>query len=290
MAASEPPQPILRPTARDAEALWELSIEAGWNQVAADWRLMIQAGHAFAIKDAEGSFIASALTIPLARAIWWISMVLVRKPQRGRGYGTALLARVIAEVEAQRGAMGLDATEFGRPIYLPLGFRDVHPQSRWSAREGVRDAIGPPAGIALRSATEQDLSRIAQYDAARGGFARSSVLADLLARAPHLAQVAERAGGDLAGYVLGRNGYRATHIGPIGADAEAIALALLSSAMAAADRQVIVDVPDHHQGVGRWLGSKGATVSRRYMRMLRGTAPAVEDGSHVFAIAGPELG
>jgi len=288
MAASDPAAPVLRLEPDDAHSLWPLSIEAGWNQIVADWRLMLATGRGFGIRD-EGGWIASALALPVGGAIWWISMVLVTRRRRGEGHGSRLLSRCMAEVDRCGGAMGLDATEFGRPIYLPLGFRDLYALSRWRIEDPVCTVLAPPPGLGLRAATARDLARIADYDAAKSGFARARSLGNLLCRAPALAHIAERDDGGLAGFVLGRDGYRATHVGPIVADDQAIGAALLSRSLSRAGGGVIVDVPDHQQAIGGWLRAEGASASRRYMRMLHGAAPAIEGGNHVFACAGPEL-
>src|SRR5947207_2081657 len=131
-AAAAAPRRLERLQPRDAEGLCPLSIEAGWNQVAADWRLMLDLGWGYGVRGPRGQWIASALALPLGPTISWISMVLVTQPARGHGLGTHLLTRCIAEVEASGAAAGLDATELGRPIYLPLGFRDVSPRVRRS--------------------------------------------------------------------------------------------------------------------------------------------------------------
>ena len=47
--------------------------------------------------------------------------------------------------------------------------------------------------------------------------------------------------------------------------------------------------PDQHGMLRQWLVSQGASAPRGFMRMLRGTAAAVEGGTHIFALAGPEL-
>ena len=135
-----------------AEGAAPLSVEAGWNQIAADWRLMLGEGRGFGVRDASGHWIASALVLPLGPAISWISMVLVTKPSRRQGHGTRLLQRCFAEIEATGVTAGLDATELGRPVYLPLGFRDVYPLSRWRAEAGQRQAVEPPEGVRVRSA------------------------------------------------------------------------------------------------------------------------------------------
>jgi GNAT superfamily N-acetyltransferase len=273
----------------DAEALCPLSIEAGWNQVASDWRLMLSSGTGFGVRGANSQWIGSALSLPLGPGISWLSMVLVTQPSRGKGLGTRLLLRCLAEAEHSGSAAGLDATEFGRPIYLPLGFCDVFALSRWSAGPGDRRAISPPPGVIIRAATPQDARQIGGYDCPRSGFARGAILTHLLSRAPRFARVALRADGALAGYVLARDGHRTAHIGPVVADDEAIGLALLSSAFAATGEPLIVDVPDVQAGIRRWLERQGASAPRRFMRMLRGSATGVGETPHVFALAGPEL-
>jgi GNAT superfamily N-acetyltransferase len=280
---------IERLAAHHAEAVAPLSVEAGWNQVAADWRLMIEHGCAFGIRVPSGQWIATALVLPVGPTISWIGMVLVTAPSRRQGLGTRLLARCLAEVEQSGAAAGLDATQFGRPVYLPLGFRDVYTLSRWHLEPGARNAGNPPEGIRIRLATARDLPRIMAADEARSGYHRSAVLEHLLSRTPSLARIAERSDGSLAGYSLGRDGHTALHIGPIVADDESIALALLGSAVGQVRQRIILDVPDRHDRVREWLMSQGGVTPRGFVRMLRGNFPAVADAAHIFASAGPEL-
>jgi GNAT superfamily N-acetyltransferase len=279
---------VLRLEAGDAEGLAPLAHEAGWNQVAADWRLMLELGRGFGVRGDDGRWIASALTLPLGPAVAWISMVLVTAPARGRGLGTRLLERCIAALEADGITAGLDATELGRPIYLPLGFRDVYQLSRWHAGMGGRTAVPPPPGVSIRAARPSDLPQLAAYDAPRSGFARGTILAHLMSRAPAPACLAERSDGTIVGYALGRDGYRALHVGPVVAEDETIGLALLSRALAGATQPMIADVPDCHDAIRRWLADQDATAPRGFMRMVRGPA-AIAEAARVYAIAGPEL-
>jgi GNAT superfamily N-acetyltransferase len=279
---------IVRLAPSDGEALCPLCIEAGWNQVAADWRLMLELGQGFGKRSQDGRWIGSALALPLGPAVSWVSMVLVTEPERGKGLGTQLLARCLDAV-AQSGRMaGLDATEFGRPIYLPLGFKDVFALSRWRWDAPSPVPIAPPPGLVVRPATPADLAGILAYDAPRSGFARGAILANLLARAAGFAHVALR-DGTVAGFALGRDGWRWHHIGPVVADAESTGLALLSAAAAAIGGPLIVDIPDRHRLIRDWLEDRGARAPRRFMRMVRGAAE-IGDAARVFALAGPELG
>ena len=129
------------------EAVWPLSIEAGWNQNVADWRFMLGAGRGFGLRGDDGRWEASSLVLPLGDKLAWISMVLVTQARRRGGVGTGLLKRCIAEVQANGAVAGLDATEQGRPIYLPLGFRDLYKISRWHF-DGVKEMPSTAAGAA----------------------------------------------------------------------------------------------------------------------------------------------
>jgi len=172
---------------------------------------------------------------------------------------------------------------------LPLGFRDLYGIARWHFDEAT-DAISPPAGISLRPLTVADLPRLALYDRPLTGMERPAILAHLALRQPGRAWIAEDAARKIVGFVLGREGRVATSLGPVVADNEAVALALIARAAASAPGPFIIDVPVAHGAVRAWLEGQGATSPRGYMRMTLGEAKGLDDPSHVFALAGPELG
>ena len=82
----------------------------------------------------------------------------------------------------------------------------------------------------------------------------------------------------------------ATSLGPVVADSEAIALALIAKAAASAPGPFIIDVPEAHRAIRAWLEAQGATTPRGYRRMTLGEAKGLDDPTHLFALAGPELG
>ena len=267
--------------AGESEAVWPLSIEAGWNQNVADWRFMLGAGHGFGLRGSDGKWEASSLVLPLGEKLAWISMVLVTQARRRGGVGTGLLKRCIAEAQANGAVAGLDATEQGRPIYLPLGFRDLYRISRWHF-DGVKEM---PPTAAVRRMAIADLSGMRVYDHELSSMNRPALLAHLAVRQPAMALVS-----DAGGFVLGREGRTAYSIGPVIADDEATGLALIAKAASSVPGPFIIDVPDAHAGIRRWLERQGAVSPRGYVRMTLGSAPGLDDPSHVFALAGPELG
>jgi GNAT superfamily N-acetyltransferase len=283
MASTE----IRRLTSADVTAAQPLSIEAGWNQVGADWRFMIEAGTAFGVDLPGGGLGASALVLPVGNRLRWISMVLVTAALRRKGVGTDLLRRCIAEAEQGGYAMGLDATELGRPVYLPLGFRDLYRISRWRL-ERKPAPTQPPAGLTIKPLSDDTLQMLLAWDSERSGLQRRAILCHLRDRQPGMAFVAERDGKPL-GFVLGREGRVATQIGPLVADDDQTALALLQAAIQHSAAPYFIDVPDSRMHMRAWLEGQGAAAPRYFIRMVKGEARQIETAGSVYAIGGPEL-
>src|SRR5262249_56173521 len=59
-----------------ADSLVALSAEAGWNQVAADWRFMLAQGTGLGMADAAGTWVASGLALPLGPRLSCLSLLL----------------------------------------------------------------------------------------------------------------------------------------------------------------------------------------------------------------------
>jgi GNAT superfamily N-acetyltransferase len=287
MASIELLEEPLRPA--DAEAALPLSAEAGWNQTAEDWRFMLGEGRGIGVRDGAGRWVGSALALPLGVELSWIGMVLVAKHARRRGIGTRLLRRAIDEVRDAGRIAGLDATELGRPVYLPLGFRDLYAVSRLRIETPV-PAAPTPAGCTIRPLTPADLPALAAFDAPRSGMRRSHVLAYLFGEAREHALVAE-SGGRIVAFVLGRPGRIAFQVGPVVADDEAIAMALVSAALTHLEGPAMIDLPDAHSTLRASLERAGAVRQRGFSRMTLGAPPpGLAEPSRIFALAGPELG
>jgi GNAT superfamily N-acetyltransferase len=269
--------------AADIDGGHALSADAGWNQIPADWRLMLQRGEGIAVTS-EGRLVATALTHSLG-TVGWISMVLVDRTYRRRGIAKDLIARCVALLQAKGITPGLDATEAGRLVYEPLGFLPVYALTRLAAPQ-VRMDNG--AAGSIRQAVPTDIAQIIAYDARVSGLDRPHILRDLFTRVPALAHVAE-SGSSLRGFILGRDGRSATLVGPVLADDTETAIALTRAALGRTAGPVYIDSLDNQTAFNAYLAERGFTVQRGFTRMLVGRSAPFDDPRRVFAIAGPEL-
>jgi GNAT superfamily N-acetyltransferase len=258
----------------DLVDLEALVAAAGWNQTAADWRLFLDHGRVWCIRDDAGRAVASAALLPYPPGTAWISMVLTLPEARGQGHGTRLFAETMAAAEAAGRSPQLDATPLGRPIYQAAGFRSLVGLHRWRRHGKCLDTVAVGGADAIAAAAEWDRRSL--------GFSRPWLIQALLARGP--ACVTD------AGIALSRRGRKATQIGPIIASSEAVALGLLDAMLDPLDGvEVVVDSVDGRPGFTAALQKAGFVVERPFTRMAKGAVPRGNDAL-LFAIAGPELG
>lgn len=261
---------------------------AGWNQVAADWDIFLKLGTVFAARDGS-RVVATAAILPYG-GFAWVSMVLVLPDYRRHGLGTKLLKCCTAELERQGLVPVLDATPAGLPLYRGMGFRETWGFQRLSAPNA--QSVAPPSradGATVRPIGDGDWQALCAYDAAAFGADRSALLQRLRGRLPGAELVAFR-NGQIAGFMLGRDGRSASQIGPLVAEDATIARSLLERAIAAIKGPIYLDLPDGKSDIREWLTRCGFVSQRPLTRMLLGRSSGFDDEARTFAVVGPEFG
>lgn len=285
--------------AEDIDAGLRLCRQSRWNQLARDWQQFLDRtpGGAAVAVDSAGTVVGSVATMRYAalegsKALAWIAMVLVDPAHRGGGIGTALLRHGLALTD-DLPAVGLDATPLGQPLYEKLGFacdsRFVRMQRPGPTRTAQQSAPAPERS-AVRPARAADLAAIASLDGTATGLDRREMLTWLHAGAPELAWVSEH-GTHVSGFLLGRRGYAATHLGPLVAESEVIAAHLLRGCLGGhPGTAFFIDVADDRPGWRATVEALGFQVQRPFTRMYRGAWRPRQDVSRLFAIIGAEFG
>ena len=174
-------------------------------------------------------------------------MVLVDPAARGRGVATALLQRGLRLAGADATAR-LDAT--------PVGRTDL---SR--ARVRQRISSGPVVSRRQAAAHRPPIRRAAARGSGLAGDSRDGRCASSARRARHCSNVLPTKPrstrgfcsptASSRGYLFGRHGYNREQLGPLVADSDDTAIALLRSCLAEhPDRAFFIDVPDGQRGLG----------------------------------------
>ncbi len=293
MAATERSPAIRLLTAADLDAAVALSASAHWNQNRADWQTMLQLGQGWGLDGVDDAgrevLAASAVVLPYGTDFAWTSMVLVLPAFQRRGYARQLLRHALAHLGAQGRAAILDATPAGRAVYVQEGFADTWGFARYRREAGATTSSRRPNGPPTRPLADRDWPAIEALDTPAFGASRLPLLQSLAQRRPQAAHVVE-VGGRLRGYVLGRDGREAGQIGPLLAEDDGVAIALLEHALHAEPGALYIDLLDSRRSLLPWLQAAGFVFQRPFTRMVHGTSAAPGDPAAIVLAAGPELG
>jgi GNAT superfamily N-acetyltransferase len=247
----------------DLDGALRLSTEAGWNQLAADWQRLVDITPDGCIAGRlDGRLVATATVSSYGDDAHWIGMVLVDQECRGRGFGTAILEEAVRQATARGSeAVGLDATDLGRPLYLKQGLVDVMPIDRWGGSLRV-----PPEEPVLEVLGHATLDAVLALDRTACGADRSRLIVHLAMERDVLGWVATDARG-AAGFALLRPGRQFAHLGPVVAqDRDQFRLLLEAAGAVLRGAPVLIDVPRSDESAAL-LEAAGLQVQRRLTRM-----------------------
>jgi GNAT superfamily N-acetyltransferase len=281
-------------SASELDDLEALVSEARWNQNAKDWRLFLQLGRIYAAHTATGRIVATTATLPYGERFAWISMVLVAGPYRRRGLATLLMRRATQDLAAAGRVPVLDATPDGHPVYCAIGYENwwgFHRLRReqQGAQQSVGERLAAPAGVIIRPVRDDDWPALCAFDAAAFGAPRDAVLARVRGRLPQ-AELIAHSGDRILGFSLGRDGRMIPHVGPLVAESDAIACAILAHAIERIDAPLFIDLADAKSHALAFLQARGFAAVRPFTRMAHGQATRFDDAARTFAVIGPEFG
>jgi hypothetical protein len=115
------------------------------------------------------------------------------------------------------------------------------------------------------------------------------MLAQLRGRLPQ-AELYATCQGRITGLLMGRDGRAATQLGPLIAEDDATAMALLQRALGAVSAPTNIDFADAKGAVRQWLEAAGFSAVRPLTRMLLHRSKSFDDPQRTFAVIGPEFG
>jgi GNAT superfamily N-acetyltransferase len=271
-------------TVADLALALQLSRQAGWNQIEADWQrfLDLQPDGCF-VAEWHGNVVGTTVTSIFGQ-VAWVAMVLVEESLRGRGIGKALLNRALEFLDQRQiPTIRLDATPLGRPLYERLGFTEQFQLARYEGRPWPI-----PAAVEVQTAAPDLWAALAALDEAVTRTDRRRTLLRLFAEQPESVRIV-RTGERIDGFLAARPGRRAVQIGPCIASPQAASLLLADAWRRYAGQHVFLDIPVANIGAMQLAKLQWLTVQRHLTRMCRG-APLCERVEGLWAGSGPEKG
>jgi ribosomal protein S18 acetylase RimI-like enzyme len=267
----------------------KLKAAAGWNQLPADWKRLIDL-------EPEGCFVLESKAEPVGtvtttlyeRRLAWIGMVLVSPEHRRHGFGTILLEMAMDYCQRQGvDAIKLDATPLGKKLYDTLGYQDEYRLKRVQGEGSLQTYEN------VRPMRPVDLWEVVQMDISFFGISRQRLLERLFEENPSFCFVAQRSGSpEIIGYLFARPGENAHQIGPWVAKEPNTAEELLKAGInALAGKTVFLDVLQTTNPNAEAMVEKyGFTMQREFIRMFHGENLFPGKPAAVYAIAGVEKG
>ena len=276
---------VIRPLGiEDVPACLDLAADRDWPREEAKWRLLLGAGQGWGIDSPGGGLAAGTIVTPYDGAAA-IGMVLVAARHGGRGLGRRLIGHALSTIGDQPAV--LYATAMGFPLYEKLGFRVTG-----HVTKHVGHWRGAPApSVAVRPAGAADWSAIAHRDYTAFGADRTKLL-DHYARSAEVVVAGPDAYGDTGhafAFPGGAPGAEIRFVGPVSADSDAVAWALIAHLAARGTTPVRVDISAGHPWLSGLLVEHGLLPRRPDPLMTHGPRLAT-DWSRYQAIALQALG
>ena len=263
-------------TIKDVLPALELSAEAGWNQTADDWRMLIDLAPQSCMGiEVDGELAATTTLLCYGQRLAWIGMVLTKIKFRGRGLARRLLTEALTMADQMKiESVKLDATDQGQPLYKKSGFRVEQPVERW-ARAGIAAVISPSTGPNSLPKRWQE----ADYEAF--GEDRSALIAKL---AQH-----ESVWSHSKSFLLARSGSKTAYVGPCVSEDAQVARSLIAQCAQRTQATLSWDLLSQNKNAVTLAKDFGFTPRRHLTRMVRGKDLRGREES-IYALAGFEFG
>jgi GNAT superfamily N-acetyltransferase len=267
---------LRRMVAADLPAAHALTQALTWSHRLEDWQFHFALGKGWVALNAAGAVLGTILWWGYGERAATLGLVVVDQQAQGHGIGRLLMNVVLKDAGAR--AFQLMATTAGLKLYQQCGFTALGTVEQRQAVPGATAAPVLPMkpGLQLRACVAGDLPALVQLDAVAFGAPRPQLLAAALQAGSGLLLCR---GGEPRGYALLRRSGRGLLIGPLVAEDEDQAIALVASLLQSNPGLVRLDVFVAAARLRAWLDAAGIFTVDRVTPMVRGEWPAAGDGA-----------
>ena len=277
---------IHRITKEDRPLLHELTVGVYWPHRDHDLDFFISLGQGYLAVDEIGRAMGSAMHFQIGDDFAAFGMMVTAPRLQTQGAGRWLLNQIMSECEGRD--LRLNATRAGYWLYESAGFIPI---GLIYQHQGIARPIYLPEaveGVEIRPYTQNDLARIATFDATAFGADRTVLLKPLSELSKGCVALRN---GEIVGYTLIRSFGRGKVIGPIVTDDERIAMQMIAPFIQEnAGSFLRVDTPMNKTRFTSFLSAAGMGLYDTVTEMYVGKQRRALEGTQLFGLAAQSLG
>ena len=238
-----------------------------WPHRMGDWQLHFSQGNGSIIEDADGEIAGCILWWDYGSEYATVGLVVVPEHRQGNGLGRTLMDTVMSQTGARN--LQLVATVAGKRLYQQCGFEECgfvyQVQGELTAQPEVTNSA-----LSFSALDETMLKDVIALDAAAYGCSRDSLLKAVAA-----------AGKGLVAY----------HDGPVLADNDDTAKALISRLLADETGFIRFDLTEEALALKPWLESLGLAQVDKVSVMVKGKfLPSSQSGVTIYSLISQAFG
>lgn len=274
-------------TPEDAPLLHELAVGVLWPHRERDMDMLLRVGQGYISVDEIGRAMGSTMYFRTDGDLTFLGMMTVMPRLQARGTGRWLLRMALEDVAGCD--LRLTATRQAYILYESHGFV---PCGRIAQHQGIAQPVALPdaaPGVTLRPIEAGDFDAILALDAHAYGARRSRILTAVHERSGGV--VATR-GGQIRGFAMIRNFGRGRVIGPVVAETQEAAIAMVAPLVRAHEGQFLrLDTPAENEVLRTFITAAGLGLhDNTVTEMVRGTNRRARSGPVMLAMASHSLG
>jgi len=265
--------------------LHELTVSVLWPHRPHDLDLFLSLGQGYLAADEIGRPVGSAMYFPVGEDFAMLGMMVTVPRLQARGAGKWLLQRVMGDCAGRD--LRLSATRSGYHLYAAAGFLPV---GIIRQHQGIAKPVAPfdAPGIAVRELRPEDHDALRELDAIAYGARRSQVLDALLTLSTGMVALRD---GAVCGFALQRNFGKGVVIGPVVANGDDMAKALIAPLIGGnAGGFTRLDTPVESPDLLEFLTDSGMVAFDTVTEMRFGPHRRATEGAVTYGLASHSLG
>jgi predicted N-acetyltransferase YhbS len=285
-AGKHTPEIVLRRMrADDLAAGLRLTQAESWTHRMGDWQFHFNLGRGWVACDMHDQVLGTAMWWPYGDDFATLGLIVVDRSLQGQGVGRQLMVMIMNDAGSR--VLQLVATNAGLKLYRQSGFKELGGIEQRQGTVLPAAAVPAPSGTRLRDVTHDDVQALCALDARVMGVSRDALISALVNQDGGI--LAER-DGQIVGCALMRPAGRGTTIGPIIADEQSLAMALIDRCLEKPTGFTRVDIPAQTTELGNWLDTRGLVCVDRVTLMRRGELAQPAGKTRVFGLVSQALG